>query len=130
MKRSLAFFLLLSLFISLYGCRKQDAFAIEFTIPAGSGAEYVFADEEISPNKNRLRLRAGAGYGEAVFILKPVETKKENACDVSVTLMQGKTVTVDVEKDAWFRIGILKANPNGAAAAASVYVEDVTLRIE
>ncbi|MBQ6693236.1 MAG: hypothetical protein IJN00_07875 [Clostridia bacterium] len=129
MKRITAALLLLTLVFTLFGCKKQDAFEIEFSIPAGSSGAYVYADEELSPNGNRLRLRAGAGYGKAKFILTPAEAA-EGKEEITVTLGQGETITVSVEKGTWYRIGIFADNPDAAAKAAGVYAENVTLRIE
>ena len=126
MKRITATVLLIALVFALFGCKKQDAFEIEFSIPAGSSGKYVYADEKLSPSKSKLRLRAGAGYSEAEFILTP-----ENGTeDVTFTLSQGETVTVSVEKGTWYTIGIRKDNPEATTAAAGVYAENVTLRIE
>ena len=129
MKRITAALLLLTLVFALFGCKKQDAFEIEFSIPAGSSGAYVYADEELSPNGNRLRLRAGAGYGEAKFILTPAGAA-EGKEEITVTLGQGETTTVSVEKGTWYRIGIFADNPDAATKAAGVYAENVTLRIE
>ncbi len=130
MKRTAAMLLLMLLLPCLFGCRAHDVFEIEFSIPPGSTGKYVFADEELSPRGNKLRLRAGAGYGEAAVILVPAEAADSSAYDAPIILKQGKTVTVNAEKGAWYRIGIADVNPDAVEKAVSVYAEDVDLRIE
>ena len=41
---------------ALTGCGKSEKYEIEIIIPAGSQAEYVYADEEISPTGKKIEM--------------------------------------------------------------------------
>lgn len=119
------------LLFALCACRERESFEIEFSVPPGNTLEeYVFADEELSPKGGKLRLRAGAGYGEAAVILVPAGAAEHSAACGPILLKQGKTVTVSVEEGTWYSIGIADDNPDDVGKAVSVYAEDVVLRIE
>ena len=70
MKKMIAFILVLTCVLSLVGCGGGgEKRTIEIIIPAGSTEAFVFADEEISPQKNTLKIRAGAGIGSTQVVL-------------------------------------------------------------
>ena len=79
--------------------------------------------------KKTLTLRAGAGYSSVPVILKVVECQEENAFE-PILLTHDKPVTINVEKGAWFQIGIALDNTSDVPIAASVIVEDVEVRIK
>ena len=58
MKKLIMFVLALVCVIGLAGCSAQKEYAIRVVVPAGSQGEFVYSDEEISPQKNRLELKA------------------------------------------------------------------------
>lgn len=119
------------LLFALCGCAKQESFEIGFSVPPGNTLEeYVFADEEISPKGRKLRLRAGAGYGEAAVILVQAGPEEESAAGDPIILKQGRSVAVAAEKGTWYRIGIADDNPDAVNKAVSVYAEGVEIRIE
>ena len=63
------------------------------------------------------------------MILKVVECQEENTYE-PILLTQDKPVTINVEKGAWFQIGIALDNPADVPIAASVIVENVEVRIK
>ena len=140
-KRIVLILTLISLF-ALVGCGgRGERHTLEFTIPAGYTGAFTFSDkamdydtfvysaEEISPTRKTLTLKAGAGYSSVPVILKVVECQEENAYE-PILLTHDKPVTINVEKGAWFQIGIALDNPADGPIAASVIVEDVEVRNE
>ena len=82
------------------------AYQIKITIPAGSTKPVCYSDEEISPKGNMLTLYAGEGLGDTEITLLPVEVREENAYDEPAYMTPGMPVKMDVEKGAWFKIGV------------------------
>ena len=139
-KRIILLFTLISL-LAFVGCSSHgERHTLEFTIPAGFTDAFAFSDkaldydtfiysaEEISPTGKTLTLKAGAGYSSVPVILKVVECQEENAYE-PILLAHDKPVTINVEKGAWFQIGIALDNPADVPIAASVIVENVEVRI-
>lgn len=141
MKKPIALFLILISMLTLASCGgRGERHTLEFTIPAGYTDAFTFSNkvldydafiysaEEISPTKKTLTLKAGAGYSSVPVILKVVECQEENAYE-PILLTHDKPVTINVEKGAWFQIGIALDNSAEVPIAASVIVEDVEVRI-
>lgn len=141
MKKLIALILALFSLFALAGCGgRGEKHTLEFTIPAGFADAFTFSDkaldydafiysaEEISPTGKTLTLKAGAGYSSVPVILKVVECREENAYE-PILLAHDMPVTINVEKGAWFQIGIALDNTADAPIAASVIVEDVEVRI-
>lgn len=139
-KRIILLFTLISL-LAFVGCSSHgERHTLEFTIPAGYTGAFTFSDkamdygafvysaEEISPMRKTLTIKAGAGYSSVPVVLKVVECQEENAYE-PVLLTHDKPVTINVEKGAWFQIGIALDNPADVPIAASVIVENVEVRI-
>lgn len=138
MKRVIVFALICVLVFS--GCGgNQKNHTVEITIPAGytdafsfeeeaiGPNAFVYSEEEISPKKKKLTMKAAAGYDSAIVMLKTTEAREENAYE-PILLTHEKAVTIDVEKGAWFKIGIAIQNPADVPIAASVIVENVEVR--
>ena len=141
MKKLITLLLTLISMLALAGCAgREEKYTLEFTIPAGFTDAFTFSDkaldydkfvyseEEISPTSKTLTLKAGAGYSSVPVILKVVECQEENAFE-PILLTHDKSVTINVEKGAWFQIGIALDNSAEVPIAASVIVEDVEVRI-
>ena len=141
MKKLIVFILALISLLTLAGCGSRgEKHTLEFTIPAGFTDAFTFSDkavdydafiysaEEISPTRKTLTLKAGAGYSSVPVILKVVECQEENAYE-PILLAHDKPVSINVEKGAWFQIGIALDNSAEVPIAASVIVEDVEVRI-
>ena len=141
MKKLIVLILALISLLTLAGCGgRGENHTLEFTIPAGFTDAFSFSDkaldydafiysaEEISPTRKTLTLKAGAGYSSVPVILKVVECREENAYE-PILLTHDSPVTINVEKSAWFQIGIALDNPADVPIAASVIVEDVEVRI-
>ena len=112
-----------------------ESYTVHVTVPAGTTSEFVYiedfiySDEEISPQKNRLELKAINIPDRTEFVLKPIEVKEENAYERTY-LDNGQPLLVDVEKGAWFQIGIALQNPTGEDIVVGITVENVKVRIK
>ena len=112
-----------------------ESYTVHVTVPAGTTSEFVYiedfiySDEEISPQKNRLELKAINIPDRTEFVLKPIEVKEENAYERTY-LDNGQPLLVDVEKGAWFKIGIALQNPTGEDIVVGITVENVKVRIK
>ena len=91
---------------------------------------YIYSDEEISPTGNKITISSGEGLGDTEVVLKPIEVKEENAYDEPAYLTPGMPVKMDVEKGAWFKVGISMQNETDTDIIVYVEVEGVEVRIE
>ena len=111
------------------------SYTVHVTVPASTVDEFVYiedffySEEEISPQKNRLELKAINIPDRTEFVLKPIEVKEENAYERTY-LDNGQPLLVDVEKGAWFKIGIALQNPTNKDIVVGITVENVKVRIK
>lgn len=112
----------------------QKEYRIRITIPAGSTEEIVYqedffySDAEISPTGNKITISLGEGMGDTEVVLKPIEVKEENAYEPTY-ITTGMPVKMDVEKNAWFKIGVNMQNPTTEDIDVYVNVRNVEIRI-
>ncbi len=104
-------------------------YQIRITIPAGSTETFCYSDEEISPKGNTLTFYAGEGLGDTEITLLPVEVREENAYDEPAYITPGMPVKMDVEKGAWFKIGVNIQNPTDESMDMYVSVKNVEVGI-
>lgn len=104
-------------------------YKIRITIPAGSTEPFCYSDEEISPKGNTLTFYAGEGLGDTEITLLPVEVREENAYDEPAYITPGMPVKMDVEKGAWFKIGVNVQNTTDESMDVYVSVKNVEVRI-
>ena len=113
----------------------EKSYDIRITIPASTMGEvvyqedFIYSDEEISPTGNKIKISSGKGLGDTEVVLKPVEVKEENAYEPEY-LTPGMPVEMEVEKGAWFKIGVNMQNPTDEDFDVYVTVTGVELRIE
>ena len=126
---------LISMILALTGCGKNDTYKIKIVVPAGSTEEivyqedFVYSDEEISPIGNKITIYSGDGLGDTEVVLKPISVKEENAYEPTY-LTPGMPVEMDVEKGAWFKVGINMQNNTDTDKIVYVEIEGVEVRIE
>ena len=114
---------------------KEKSYDIRITIPAGTMDEivyqegFIYSDEEISPIGNKIRISSGKGLGDTEVVLKPIEVKEENAYEPTY-LTPGMPVEMEVEKGAWFKLGVNVQNLTDEDIDVYVTVTGVKLRIE
>jgi len=114
---------------------RGESYTIHITVPAGTTDEFVYiedfiySDEEISPQKNQLELKTIDVPDHTEFVLKPIEVTEENAYERTY-FIKGEPLVIDVEKGAWFKIGIALQNPTDEDIVVGITVENVKVRIE
>ena len=112
----------------------EKEYRIKITIPADSTEEIVYqedffySDEEISPTANKITISLDEGMGDTEVVLKPIEVKEENAYEPTY-ITPGMPVKMDVEKDAWFKIGVNMQNSTTEDIDVYVSVRNVEVRI-
>ena len=129
MKKAAALILTLCFILVFSGCEKDNVYQIKITIPAGSTDWFVYSDEDISPTGNKITISAGDGMEETEVILKTVEVREETAY-LPETLVPDKPVIMDVEKGAWFKVGVSLQNETETDQTVYVIVENVKVRTE
>ena len=127
MKKSITTLLLGIGALSLVFCGKENTYELKIVIPAGSMEEYVYSDMEISPTGNKITISAGEGLSDTEVILEPVEVREENAYEPTY-LTPGMPVKIEVEKGAWFKVGILGQNSSIKDIEETVIVKGVKVR--
>ena len=112
-----------------------ETYTVHVTVPAGTMDEFVYiedfiySDEEISPQKNQLTLKSIDVPDRTEFVLKPIEVTEENAYERTY-FNKGEPLLIDVEKGAWFKIGIALQNSSDEDIVIGITVENVKVRIE
>ena len=112
-----------------------ETYTVHVTVPAGTINEFVYiedfiySDEEISPQKKQLTLKTIDVSDRTEFVLKPIKATEENAYERTY-FSKGENVVIDVEKGAWFKIGIALQNPTDEDIVVGITVENVKVRIK
>ena len=112
-----------------------ETYTVHVTVPAGTMNEFVYiedfiySDEEISPQKNQLTLKSIDVPDRTEFVLKPIEVTEENAYERTY-FTKGEPLLVDVEKGAWFKVGIALQNTTDEDIVVGITVENVKIRMK
>lgn len=118
------------LLLALCACGKQDEFEITLRIPPNSYAEeFVYSDEEISPLNKKITIWNGNNLGDCSVILKPIEVRQENSYEENY-LTPGLSLKMDVEKGAWYKIGVRAWNESNEEKIVGIRVKGVIVRIK
>lgn len=135
MKKIIAVSWALVMVLAFAGCGQQTEFDIGITIPAHTEEDFVyqedfiFSNEEISPKGDTITITAGEELGDTQVVLMPVDVKEENAYEPTY-LTPGMPIKMDVEKGAWFKIGVAVKNNTDEDMTVYVNVKKVAVRIE
>ena len=135
MKKLIALALALVCILAWVIWGQGETYTIHVTVPAGTMNEFVYiedfiySDEEISPQKKQLTLKSIDLPDGTEFVLQPVEVTEENAYERTY-LDRGEPVLINVEKGAWFKIGIALQNPTDEDIEVGITVENVKVRIK
>lgn len=108
---------------------KKKTYEITFHIPAGCENQLVFSDEEISSLKKNISFSVGRDIGDTEIQLKGVEGKEEGAYDEPVYVTPGMSAKMQVERGAWYRVGIYASNDTSGEKTVHVSVKNVEVRI-
>ena len=129
MKKFIALLLAMSCVLALVGCSAQKGYTIRVVVPAGSQGEFVYSDEEISPRKSRLEIKSIDLAEDAEFVLKPIEETEGNIYECT-NFPKGEPMLIDVEKGAWYKIGIAMENPTDEAVVVVFHVVNAEMRVK
>lgn len=129
MKKILVLFLTCAILLGITGCKNGKTFEIGVTVPAGSGEEFFYSREEISPMGNKITVFPNEDLGDIKIILKPVEVKEENVYE-PIPMTSGDSIEIDVEKGAWYKLGILTQNDTESDKKVYIKVDGIEVRIE
>ena len=108
--------------------QKQDRFDIGIVVPASNQGSFVYSDEQISPTKKQIIITSGTKLADTGVILKPIEVEQENSYEASY-LTPGVAVKMDVEKGAWYQLGIDMQNPTNEDLVVYINVKNIEVRI-
>lgn len=122
------YLLVLILILTLTGCGANKSYDIKIVIPAGSQEEFIYSEEEISPQKDSIKIYAGEGLGDTEVVLKPIEVKEENAYEPTY-LTPGMPVEMEAEKDGWFKVGVSVQNQSDEDMTVYVTVKGIEVRV-
>ena len=133
MKKWIVLLLALIGIFALTECWKNTSQTIHITIPAGTTKEFIYqedfiySDEEISPLGNQLTVKSIDVSERTNIVLMPIEVKEENAYE-PFYITKGAPLLIDVERGAWFKIGIAMQNPTDEDIVVTIHVEHVRVR--
>ncbi len=137
MKKTVLFGFVLIVVLSLVGCGKYKENKIEIVVPAGTTKDFlyiedfIYSDEEISTNHDTLTLTIDKSGDESVnaeIVLKPIEYEEENAYE-RIAVTSGTPLEIDVEEDAWFKVGVALQNPTDKDVVVNISIDDVIVRV-
>ena len=129
MKKLIVFLMTLVCVFGVVGCGAKNDYNIRITVPAGSQGEFIYSDEEISSLKKQLTISSIDLSEDAEFVLKPVAEDEENAYECT-DFPKGEPMIINVEKGAWYKIGITMQNSTDEDMVVVFNVEHVKVRIE
>lgn len=90
------------LLFGVFGMRHE----LHIVVPDGSQGDYVFCNQELSPNNDTVTLASGKDLGEAMVTLARVDESGYS----TTYLASEMSVELEVEPGAWYRVGILQEN--------------------
>ena len=128
MKKLIVLLLVLTCVLGFAGCSAKTS-SIRIVVPAGSQGEFIYSDEEISPRKSQLDIKSIDMPKDAEFVLKPIDAAQENTFECT-GFPKGVPMLIEVEKRAWYKIGIAVQNPTDEDITVVFHVENVKVRIE
>ena len=107
------------------GCGRSS-FTLEYAIPPGDGSNFYLSDQQVRPKNGQITIDAGAGFSSATVLLIS-ETGMEYG---PLPLTHDQSVTLRLDKNCWYRVGLTLPNDSAGPLAASLTVKNVELRIE
>ncbi|MCM1542001.1 MAG: M56 family metallopeptidase [Blautia sp.] len=105
-------------------------YQIRITIPAGCTelGLFSYSDEEICSKSGTLTFYAAEGLGDTEILLLPVEGAEENPYKPTY-ITPGMPVRFEVERGAWYRVGVNVQNSTAEDKDVYVSVKNVDVRI-
>lgn len=111
---------------AVFSLTREKSYDFKITVPAGNSGAFAYSNVEISPKGRKLTLAAKQGLDDCEIVLKPVEVKEENAYEPAY-ITPGMEVKMDVEKRAWFQVGVNMENPTEEDVEVYVTIKNVEL---
>lgn len=109
--------------------QRQTSFDISITVPAGSQERFVYSDEIICPTGRTITIWAGENLGDTEVVLLPVKVQEKTAYTPQY-LTHGMPVKIDVQKGAWYKVGISRQNTGTEDIEEYVTVDCIVALIE
>ncbi len=109
MKKIVVFILMMVCMIGIIGYGVNVTYEISIIIPTHTTKSYVYSDEELFPIGHQITISTGKGLGDSEVLLKPIESSEAVNYE-SMYLTPGMSIKMNVEKDKWFKIGLLMQN--------------------
>ncbi|MCD7733029.1 MAG: hypothetical protein LUH56_06270 [Oscillospiraceae bacterium] len=128
MRKVLIIVTVLALVLSLTACGRQTEFDIKITIPAGSMEEFAYADEILIPTKSTITVTSVEGLGDSEVTIVPVREGEGEQATSYIT--PGMPVKFEIEKDAWYKIGVSVQNATEEDITVTLHVKGVELVVE
>ncbi len=131
MKKYIALFLVVGIVFAFAGCsgNKQTTFDIGIVIPAGTEDEMIFSNEEISSIGKEITITPLEGFDNVEFGMNLIEGSIQSDYPAT-TLTTGTSIKRNVEKGAWYTLGINVDNPTDKDITLYLRVEPVEVRIK
>lgn len=106
--------------LALGGCGSRGWYRVKIVIPTGSQEEFVYSEEVISAEKDRVTIMSGEGLGDTMVVLLPVGEAEGEYQPTYLT--HGMPVEMEVEPGAGYRVGV-SVQSSSSAEDIVVYVE-------
>ena len=126
MKRLIILLLVLTCISGLAGCAEKSN-RVRIIVPAGSQVDFVYSDVELSPVKSKLEIKSIDMPMDAKFVLKSIDATQDNTYECT-NFPKGVPMLIEVEKGAWYQIGISMQNPTDEDIVVVFHVENVKVR--
>ena len=128
MKKIVALVLALVCVLSLVGCSTQKDYAIRIVVPAGHQGELIYSEEAVLSRKSQLDIKSIDMTEDAKFVLKSVEETQETIYECT-NFPKGTPMLIDVEKGAWYKIGVAMENPIAEDIVVVFHVVNAKVRV-
>ena len=127
MKRFFTWVILAGLMLTMTACGGRGE-EITIRIPAHTSMGAVYADTQISPAGQKVTVRMEPGSADTAVFLQPVEEQHPQTPE-GTYLTSGAPVTLDAQRDVWYRVGIRGENPTDQEITVVLTVSGCELRI-
>ena len=108
----------------------NDTYDIKIRIPAGGEGPFYYSDEEISPVRSKITLSSGEGLGDTEVVLISGNIIGGTEETYGPTYMTpGMPVKMNVEKGAWFRVGVAMSNSTDEDIVVYVRIKGINVAI-
>lgn len=105
--------------------KASETYEIAITIPSGNRDKIIYSQEEISPKGEKLKIEVRSELKDPDMELKLNPTWFKGKSDYKpIKIARGIPVELDVEKGAWFLIGVKAQNDTDSDIVVYVEIEE------